>query len=285
MQLVDHGGFADAGIAGNEHEFRRAIRHDAIEGREQRVDLALPAVQLLRDQQPVRCVVRAQRERLDAAVRLPFRQAAAKISLDARGGLVAILGGLGEQLQDDGRERGGDSFTRSPGGTGCRAMWQWTHSIGSAADEGQRSREHFVEGDAAGIEVAAGIDRPVHPAGLFGRHVGERPRDHLGRRGGLALARQTRRDTEARQPDAAGRGVDEDIGGLDVLVDETPRVHPAERGCKRDRDAQEMRHVHRAARESGPAARRRGLRAPRSADPRDEQAQGAALPTRRRGRL
>ena len=42
---------------------------------------------------------------VDAAVRLPFRQAAPQIGLDARGGLVAILGGLGEQLHDDRRER------------------------------------------------------------------------------------------------------------------------------------------------------------------------------------
>src|SRR5438034_11217890 len=27
----------------------------------------------------------------------------------------------------------GTSVSRSPGGTGCLAMWQWTHSIGSEA--------------------------------------------------------------------------------------------------------------------------------------------------------
>jgi hypothetical protein len=53
VQLVHDGGFADAGITGYEHELRRAVRHDTVEGREQRVDLALPPVQLLRDQQPV----------------------------------------------------------------------------------------------------------------------------------------------------------------------------------------------------------------------------------------
>ena len=106
---------------------------------------------------------------------------------------------------------------------------------------GQCSREHLVEGDAAGIEIAAGIDRAVHPAGLFRRHVGERPGDHLGRRGGLALARQTRRDAEAREPDAAGCRVDQDIGRLDVLVDEALPVHLAECGRERDRDAHDAR--------------------------------------------
>ena len=63
VQLVDHRGLADAGIARDEHELRRAVGHDAVEGGEQRLDLALPAVELLRDQQPVRRVVRAERER------------------------------------------------------------------------------------------------------------------------------------------------------------------------------------------------------------------------------
>ena len=30
----------------------------------------------------------------------------------------------------------GIPLARSPGGVGCRAMWQWTHSIGSAAVKG-----------------------------------------------------------------------------------------------------------------------------------------------------
>ena len=77
VQFVDHRGLADAGISGHEHEFRGAVRHDPIEGSEQRVDLALPAVELLRDQQPVRHVVSAELERVDTAVRLPFRQSTA----------------------------------------------------------------------------------------------------------------------------------------------------------------------------------------------------------------
>src|SRR5207245_7189214 len=40
MQLVDDGGLADAGIAGDQHQLRHPARHDAVEGSEQRVDLA-----------------------------------------------------------------------------------------------------------------------------------------------------------------------------------------------------------------------------------------------------
>ena len=45
---------------------------------------------------------------------------------------------------------------------------------GVARAERQGAGEHLVEDDAHRIEVAARIDRAVHPAGLFGRHVGER---------------------------------------------------------------------------------------------------------------
>ena len=113
----------------------------------------------------------------------PLRQAAPEIALQAGGGLVALLGRLGEQLHDDRPRPAPDtSRNRSPGGTGCRAIWQCTHSIGSDAVNGKTAGEHLVERDAERVEVAAGIDRAVHPPGLFGGHVGERPGDHLGRR-------------------------------------------------------------------------------------------------------
>ena len=71
VQLVHHRGLADPGIAGHQHEIGRAVGHDAVEGLEQGVDLALPPVQLLRDHQPIRCVLSAERERVDPAGRLP----------------------------------------------------------------------------------------------------------------------------------------------------------------------------------------------------------------------
>ena len=47
----------------------------------------------------------AERKVVDAALRLPFGQAAAQIVLEAGGGLIAVLGGLREQLHDDRRDR------------------------------------------------------------------------------------------------------------------------------------------------------------------------------------
>ena len=65
--------------------------------------------------------------------------------------------------------------------------------------------------------------------------------------GGLMLARQTRGDAEAGEPDVAACDVDQDIGRLDVLVDEAMPVDLADCGRERDRDAQELRHIHRLA--------------------------------------
>ena len=101
VQLIDDRGLADAGIAGDQHQLRRAALDDAIEGGEQGRDLARSPVKLLGDQQPVGRVVFAERKVVDAALTLPFGQAAPQVALETGGGLVALLGRLGEQLHDD----------------------------------------------------------------------------------------------------------------------------------------------------------------------------------------
>jgi len=54
-------------------------------------------------------IARAERERINATMRLPFRQAAPKIGFQAGGGLVPLLRVLGEEFHDDGRHRLGNS--------------------------------------------------------------------------------------------------------------------------------------------------------------------------------
>ena len=135
----------------------------------------------------------------------PMRQAASQVALEAGGSLVALLRLLGEQLQDDRRDRRRDTLlTRSAGA--AAAFWR----CGNAPIPSDRpprtaksSGEHLVEGDAERVEVAAGVDRAVHAAGLLGRHVGERAGDGLGRIGRLALARQARGDAEPGKPHLA----------------------------------------------------------------------------------
>ena len=119
------------------------------------------------------------------------------------------------------------------------------HRIGGA--ERQTAGEHLIERDAERIEVAARVDRAVHPPGLFGRHIGERAGDDLGRLGRLTLARQTRGDAEPGEPRPSVGAVHQDIGRLDVLVDEAALVRLAERRGDADREAQEALRLHRFA--------------------------------------
>src|SRR5258705_13459850 len=177
-------------------------------------------------------------------------EASSKISLDTGGGLVALLGSLGETLHHDCREQPREPRDPLVGRYRLpRDMAVYPpHRIGGG--EGELPRQHFVEGDTQSIEIATKVHRAVHHAGLFRRHVGERPRDHLWRGGGLALARQTRSDAEPRQPHAAACRFHQDICRLDVLMDEATLMHMAERARERDRDAQEMRYVQWPAKQS-----------------------------------
>ncbi len=185
--------------------------------------------------------MRAERKRVDATLRLPFRQAALEIGDNARGGLVAVLGCLREQLHDDrrdlrrngwhpfaGRHRLARDVAVHPG-----------HRIGGG--EGECAREHLVE---------PGIDRAVHPSRLFRRHVGQRSGDHLGRLGDLMLARQPRGDAEACEPGGTARHIYQDIRRLDVLVDQVSLMDVPERGRERDGDAQELRRFQRMTEQS-----------------------------------
>src|ERR1700675_1427030 len=108
MKFIDDRGFADAGISGDQHQLRRAVVDYAIEAGEQGLCLARPSVQLLGKQQPIGRVVLAKRKGVDASFTLPFGKTVPKITLDASCGLVALLGGLREQLYDDFGDRSGE---------------------------------------------------------------------------------------------------------------------------------------------------------------------------------
>ena len=110
VQLVDDRGLADAGIARHQHQLRSR--------RWRRPDRTLRAARRSRRSRPYSFSGISSRSDASCApsgngsmrpLRLPCRQAAPKIGLDAGGGLVALLGGLGEQLHDDGRDRRRDA--------------------------------------------------------------------------------------------------------------------------------------------------------------------------------
>jgi hypothetical protein len=145
------------------------------------VDLALPPVELLGDQEPVGRVAFTEWKVVNPALRCPFALAAAKIALEATRRLITVFGPLREQLHDDRRNHAGNFL--QPLGGGHRPPGQMAvhpfHRL--RGNKGQSAGKHLVESDAECVEVAAGIDGPIHPTGLLGRHIGKRASNHLGR--------------------------------------------------------------------------------------------------------
>jgi hypothetical protein len=74
--------------------------------------------------------------------------------------------------------------------------------------------------------------------------------DSGGAGGRLPLARQARSDTETGELDRSGGAVDQDIGWLDVLVDEATSVDLGEGRSDRDGEVQEAPHLHGQAEQS-----------------------------------
>ena len=192
----------------------------------------------------------AERKCVEPAHGLPLHEAAPQVVLDAGSRLIAVLGRLGEQLHHDRRDH----------------LWQtltplsWRH--GSLRDvavhpshrirrsERQLAGRQFVEDDAERVEVAAGVNRPVHPAGLLRRHVGECSRNELRRFRQTTLAREARRNAESPQPDAPRPRIDHHVGGFDVLVDKAAGVQLTERGGQTIPNPQALADPHRCARAS-----------------------------------
>src|ERR1700722_3663294 len=165
-------------------------------------------------------VVFAEREVFDPPLRVPSREALLKIVREASRGLIALLACLCDQLHDD---RGDDvghilyPFGRWYSPPSDVAM-QPLHGVGRGKRQG--AREHPVKRDAECVQVAAGIDRPIHAAGLLWRHIGEGAGDCLEWFECLPLARKARCDAEPRESDLLAYGVHQDICRFKVLVNE-----------------------------------------------------------------
>ncbi len=99
--------------------------------------------------------------------------------------------------------------------------------------EGQTARNHFVKRYSKSVEIAACVDRTIHPPGLLRRHVGECSGDEFGNLGRLALAGQPGRNPEPGEPRIAGV-VDENIRRLDILMYEAVLMDLTECFCQPD---------------------------------------------------
>ena len=92
--------------------------------------------------------MRAEAECVDASHSLPFAEASPEIGFNTGRALIAFFGGLGEELQDDCRDWGGDLLRPLPGRhrLSCDMAVNPLHGIGGG--EWQTAGEHFIESHA-----------------------------------------------------------------------------------------------------------------------------------------
>ncbi len=109
-------------------------------------------------------------------------------------------------------------------------------------DEGEPAREQLEQRDAERVQVAARIDRAVHSAGLLRGHVGKRPGQNLRRLQNLAFPWRQRRAAEAGEEHPIA-GIDENIRGFDVFVNQPTGVRLRKDARDRDGQRQEFRQL------------------------------------------
>ncbi len=228
MQFTDHRRFADAGIAGYQHQCRRACLHHIGEGIDQRLHFVFAAVEFFRNQQALAGALLVQRERLDLPHTAPVIEATAQVMLDTGCALIAFLGRFRQQFHDQSREHRRHRrhpFTHGHWQPRDMAMHPLRRVI---CTERQRAGEHLVKRHAKGIQITTRIDRTIHPPGLFRRHVGQRPGDRFRWRGRLPLPWQARGQAEAGQPRLPIMTMDKNMLRFQVFVHQTTLMHMAQ---------------------------------------------------------
>jgi hypothetical protein len=227
---------------------------DPLEGRGEPRQLSLSTVQRLREDQATGDVSLAERERGDPAAGAQLLQAAAQVGLQADGGLVAILGVLGQQSQDD----LADDLGHVGAQLGRRRRRARDVGVDQAhrraALERQAAGEALEQGGAEAVEVAAGVDAAVDPAGLLRRDVGERAAEAGDGAGAGAVAGDPLGDAEVGEAHVGEAGwlrgfalwivglafAYDDVAGPNILMQHVARVHLTQRLGELDPQLQEL---------------------------------------------
>src|SRR5262249_11360706 len=108
----------------------------------------------------------------------------------------------------------------------------------------------FVKSDAKSVKIATRIDRTIHSSRLLGGHVGKRSRDEFGRLRRLALAGQSRGDTETCKPNLIHSRINEDVEWLYCVVNEPTPMHLAQCRSEGDPTAKERFQFHGPSKQS-----------------------------------
>ena len=251
VYFVDQRGFSYARISGHQSYARRPVAGTRI-GIQQTMNFDIPAVEPGGKAEALGYLVPARHEVFERAVDGERFDAFVQVAADAGGALIAVLRIFRDQFVDHARYRNRDGcildveFGRHHGDV---LMHQFHAVLGV---ERAAAEQQFVESDAQRVVIAAVIDRPVHASGLFRRDVGERAFEVVRVLQLPVFMCEPSGVAEIDDLDFAGLRVDQDVVGVDVLVDDAVAVHVAKDLDDTVRDSQLVPDVERIFRSVGP---------------------------------
>jgi hypothetical protein len=109
---------------------------------------------------------------------------------------------------------------------------------GVAGVERQAPGAELVQGDAERVEVGAVVHWPVHAPGLLRGHVGQGSDQRSRAPGHRGIAAAAQAGAEIRELERAGVWVEQDVGGIDVAVDDAAVVDLAQDVAQARRDVE-----------------------------------------------
>ena len=181
---------------------------------------------------------------VNGTLTIPVLQTASEVAFYASCGLITLFRSLGKQFHNDCRDRARNipsPLSRRERLSGNVAVNPFD---GIRSGERETAGQQFVKCDAEGVKIATRIDRTIHSSRLLGSHVGERSRNKFGRVSALALARQSRGNTETHQPGLVQSSIRKHVGRFYVFVDEATSVHLAECRSELNRTVKKLFQLH-----------------------------------------
>ncbi len=174
---------------------------------------------------------------------LPAGAARGKIRLQPARALVAILGCLRHEAEDELRQREGDRRLDLVRRHRHRRDVRVHHLERIVPREREAASEHVIEAHAERIEVGPVVEGAVGSPRLLGGHVRERAGE-LGPGHRLLFAREARREAEVGDLHCPQRRVDDEVVRLQVLVDDVRLVNVGQDPRQRDGDVEELPNRH-----------------------------------------
>ena len=109
----------------------------------------------------------------------PFPRASFEVLPETQGALIALLGGLREQLHHDLRHRFGNGRVDHVRGRGVLGDVPMDHFKRIVRSKGACAGQDFVQNYTQRVEVRAVVRSTIHASSLLRRHVRERSERRL----------------------------------------------------------------------------------------------------------